>query len=199
MAPVVVIPLKGFGTAKGRLAAHLDGDSRSRLSELVAAHVVAEAARLDVEVVVVTGDPGVAAWASNRGATVLDEPPPGGLDAAAGAGSAHALRRGEPWVIVHGDLPLVQAGHLEDAVAWASAGSAVLAPSRAGGTNLLAAAVPIAFSYGIGSFARHLAATAHLPQRIVVTTATLLDLDTPQELAAAASRPGGAWLSEFLV
>jgi 2-phospho-L-lactate guanylyltransferase (CobY/MobA/RfbA family) len=127
---------------------------------------------------------------------VLDDP--GGLNAAADAAAAHAARLGVPWLIAHGDLPLLGAGELRAALGALASGEAVLAPSRHGGTNLLGAGEPIVFRYGVGSFSRHLAATRHLRQRVLVSTATLLDLDTPSDLAAAVSHPRGAWLGEFL-
>jgi 2-phospho-L-lactate guanylyltransferase len=197
--PVVAVPMKPFAQAKGRLAAYLDEAARSRLTGKVAAHVVAEALRLDAEVVVVTGDDDVSGWAEDKGARPLREPPAGGLDAAAGEAVRYAADREVPWVVVHGDLPLIRGEHLQSAIDAAQAGMAALAPSRLGGTNLIAASEPIEFRYGIGSFSRHLSASRGLPQRILVSVATLLDLDTPEDLMAAASLPGGEWLGEFLV
>ena len=51
---------------------------------------------------------------------------------------------------------------------------------------MLAARETAGFAYGPGSFHRHLAAVSGGPVRVVVATATALDLDTPDDLAAAA-------------
>jgi len=83
-------------------------------------------------------------------------------------------------------------------LAAAEHGVSVLAPSRTGGTNLLASRRLIEFRYGPGSFSRHLAAFAGDDRRVIVATGTALDLDTPDDLAAAASLPGGAWLGRYL-
>jgi 2-phospho-L-lactate guanylyltransferase len=198
MRPVIAVPLKPFRSAKGRLAEALDPATRAALMEDTAGRVVRAAQATGGLVVVVTADPEVAAWAHRRGVEVLADPPEGGLNGAAAAAAGGAAAAGSVWCIVHGDLPLLEPRHLEAVLAATGDGGAVLAPSRNGGTNVLAGSRPIEFRYGQGSFARHLAACAALPRRVIVTTGTALDLDTPADLAAAATITGGAWLARYL-
>ncbi len=194
--PVIAVPLKPFREGKGRLADHLEPSRRALLAEMVATRVVIEALETGAPVIVVTGDDEVAAWARRSGAHALGDP--GGLDAAASAAAAYAATLDVPWLVAHGDLPLLRADELRLALVHLGDGDAVLAPSRHGGTNLLGAGEPILFRYGADSFSRHLASTRHLRQRVLVSVATLLDLDTPPDLAAAVDHPRGAWLTEYL-
>jgi 2-phospho-L-lactate guanylyltransferase len=195
---LAALPLKAFAAAKGRLDAFLGPAARAALSRALAERVAAACARAGAEVAVVADDPGVADWASGLGLEVIPEPPGGGLDGAAAAAAATAARRGWAWCIVHGDLPLLAPKHVAEVAAAVGPGTAVLAPSRNGGTNLFAAAVPLAFSYGPGSFSRHLAAARHLERRTLIATGTALDIDTPAELRGAAALAGGQWLRDFL-
>jgi len=196
--PLVAVPLKPFHTAKGRLSASLDPDARASLMRETAQRVVNAARLTGATVVVVTADPGVAAWAHQRGLDAIAEPPGSGLDGAAGAATHGAMAVGSAWCVVHGDLPLITSDLLSTALHFADEGVAVIAPSRNGGTNLIAGRGTIRFSYGPGSFTRHLAALGDRPRRIVVTAGTALDLDTPDDLAAAAALPGGSWLARYL-
>ncbi|MBU1494943.1 MAG: 2-phospho-L-lactate guanylyltransferase [Actinomycetota bacterium] len=198
MRPLVAVPMKPFSSAKGRLAEVLDAEARVSLMQETAGRIVRAADTAGALAVVVTGDPQVASWAHSRGIEVLAEPPGGGLNGAARAAADGAAAAGAVWCIVHGDLPLLTPGHLTAALAAATSGVAVLAPSRTGGTNLIAARTPIEFRYGPGSFSRHLAAFASERCKVLVSTGTALDLDTPADLAAAAALPGGAWLVPYL-
>jgi 2-phospho-L-lactate guanylyltransferase len=195
---LVALPLKGFAAAKGRLDGLLGPAAREALSRAVAERVAAACVAAGHPVLVVTADAGVAAWAAGLGLETLAEPPGGGLDGAAAAGAAEAARRGRGWCIVHGDLPLLTPDLVARVARSAGPGAAVLAPSRHGGTNLLAAATPLVFAYGPRSFARHLAAARHLDRRVVVAVGTSLDIDTPEDLKGAAALPGGRWLGGYL-
>jgi len=198
MRPVVAVPIKPFASSKGRLAAALDAGERRSLMQATAGRILRGAGEAGALAVVVTGDTGVAAWAHDRGFEVLAEPPGGGLDGAARAAAEGAVASGSVWCVVHGDLPLLTPAHLEAVLSSAMEGTAVLAPSRTGGTNIIAAGTLIDFRYGPDSFRRHLAAFASHRLEIVVTTGTALDLDTPADLAAAAGLPGGGWLAGYL-
>lgn len=195
---LAALPLKPFGAAKGRLDGLLDGPARAALSRETAARVAAACRGAGAHPAVVTGDEEVAAWAVSEGLEVITEPGRGGLDEAARAAAAAAGRRGLFWCIVHADLPLLTPEEVAAVVGLLHPGRVVLAPSRNGGTNLLAADEPVAFAYGPGSLARHLAATRHLHRRIVVTVGTALDVDTPDDLRAAAALPRGNWLGRYL-
>lgn len=193
---LAAIPVKPFGVAKARLSGQLNPSQRARLGKAIAARTAVLSRQAGAEVVIVTGDDGVAAWASSIGFGVLTEAPGGGLDGAARTAAVTAAGRGRRWVIVHADLPLVTVADLRGVFAAAGA-TAVVVPSHDGGTNLLAGADPsFPFAYGPGSFHRHLAAA---PKAQVVAHPRLArDLDTGHDLEHARRAGGGSWLTPFL-
>lgn len=181
---LVGVPVKTFGEAKSRLASVLGPAAREALGKRVASQTLATLARLPVAVAVVTGDDDVVTWAQRLGYQVLPEGP-GGLDGA--ASSLVAAARGRPWAVLHADLPLLRAVDVEVALAAADEAGTALAPSSDGGTSLVAGAGPFAFSYGPGSFVRHLRS---VPDAVVVVRRGLaVDLDTPSDLAAVGNGP----------
>jgi 2-phospho-L-lactate guanylyltransferase len=188
-----VIPLKGFAVGKARLAPSLDNATRSRLARAVALHVADACAAAGFDITVVSSDEKVTEWAQSRGALLVADPG-AGLDAACSLGVS---ARSTPWVVVHGDLPLLDAATMRQAAAALQAGRDVIAASRDGGTNLLGSHGSFDFSYGVASFHRHLARFVTPPQ-MITTMATLVELDTPSDLESAARLPGGAWLGTFL-
>jgi len=198
VAAAVVIPVKGFAAAKGRLATALDPAERAALARSMAEGVVRAATPLPVTVV--CDDPAVAAWARALGVTV--EWTPGlGLDGAVEAGVAAVEAAGATRVVVaHADLPLArglatlaQPGEREPT-------SITLVPDRHGdGTNVvvLPAGCGFRFAYGPGSFARHRAEAARLGIAVHVVHDPRLgwdvdlpaDLDLPTAEALAAATP----------
>lgn len=175
---LVGVPVKPFGVAKARLAPVLGAGERSRLGMAIAARTL-ELASMVGRSAVVTGDEGVADWAHGLGHDVVWEHP-GGLNGAARA-TVHAAGT-EPWILLHADLPRLAAADLQVTVEALAAHGAVLAPSSDGGTSLIATTGPMAFSFGAGSFRRHLSA---LPRaRVLVRPGLALDLDTPADLHA---------------
>ena len=195
---LAAVPIKPFGVAKARLSPVLGPTARSRLGRAVAARTAAMSAEAGAEVVVVTSDDGVAAWAKEHDLLIIREDPGfgGGLDGAASTAVRHAAQLGMRWVIVPADLPVATAMDLQ-AVFSAAATGQVIVPSYDGGTNLIGGSGDtFRFSYGIGSFHRHLAA---MPDAAVISSPRLaLDLDTPEDLTRARFSPAGAWLEEVL-
>lgn len=177
----MLVPIKAFGAAKGRLAEVLDVDERAALARRMAARVLAAAAPLPV--VVVTADPEVRAFAAEHGADVAADPG-GGLDAAVTAGVAYAAALGfEEVVVAHADLPFA-AGL---AALTGSTDACTLVPDRReDGTNVLV--VPTAagfrFAYGPGSFARHVAEAERLGLAVRAVRDARLgwDVDLPEDL-----------------
>ena len=185
-----VIPIKPFGVAKQRLAPRLDAAARSRLGKAVAANTIAAIAAAQLEVAVITGDPAVAEFALAKGAQVIDDH--GGSLSEAAAQAAEAALEG--WLIVLADLPLLVP---EDVAALVSARPArgfAIAPAADGGTSAIAGSGRFAFSYGPGSFSRHLAAVARAPHAVVVRLGLAVDMDTPADLEGALRTRRGAWL-----
>ena len=193
MNATAVIPLKGFDVAKGRLAPSLAPHQRSSLARAIADHVVLACIDAGFDLTIVTRDSSVAEWAAEHEASVVTDPMQG-LDAAC---AAALPADGTPWIIVHGDLPLLDDATMHRARLAISAGTAVIATSRDGGTNLLGSIGRVQFSYGPGSFHRHLAAI-HRPFRVFAGMESIVELDTPADLKAAIGVPSGRWLAPFL-
>lgn len=190
---LAVVPLRAFGTAKTRLDPAVSPEARRRIAAALAERVVAACRDSGWRVVVVTGAEDVSAWCDAHGVPRLADPGLG-LDAAAEAGIAGAAG---PWMVVHGDLPLITPEDLFGIADAAAAGQVVLAPARDGGTNVISALSPIRFAYGPGSFVRHLAATP-APHLVVVRSGLAVELDTSADLAAVLGHPRGAWLGALL-
>ncbi len=177
----MLVPVKAFSRAKLRLAPALDAPARAELARRMAGHVVAIAWPLPVSVV--CDDAEVAAWAVERGATVVWAPGRG-LDAAVASGVSHVGGLGFSRVIVaHADLPLARS--LED---LATGEGVLLVPDRRDdGTNV--AVVPanagFRFAYGPGSFGRHRREAERLGLAVDVRRAPELawDVDVPADLA----------------
>jgi 2-phospho-L-lactate guanylyltransferase len=191
---LVAVPIKSFDTAKGRLGGVLDGRARADLARRSAAHVLAVARRAGTNPAVVTDDEAVTRWAADHHAAVIADP---GLGLDEAARRVVAVAEG-PWCVVHGDLPLLRESDLRAVTDGISRGAVVLCPSRDGGTNVLGGTEPMAFSYGPGSFSRHLAAAASLPRTIVLTPGTVIDIDGPDDLIGASRLAGGEWLRSYL-
>ncbi|NND02857.1 MAG: 2-phospho-L-lactate guanylyltransferase [Acidimicrobiia bacterium] len=192
--PLVGIPLKPFGVAKQRLDSRLTASQRSTLGKAVAAHTIAITAEAVCEVVVVTGDPGVAAWGARLGVDSIEEGIPGtGLNGAAASLRDSALQSGRPWLVLHADLPSLSSADVAALLAALARGP-VASPSYDGGTTALGASERAGFSYGPGSFHRHL---RQLPTATVVIRPGLaFDLDTVADLEAAAK--ANAWVRAAL-
>jgi 2-phospho-L-lactate guanylyltransferase len=176
----VLVPVKDFRQAKVRLAGALTPAIRAALAREMADHVVAVARPLPT--FVVCDDDEVATWATAAGADVLWRPGHG-LNGAVTDGVASLAAQGFDRVVVaHSDLPLAVD------LAWlADASGITLVPDRHDdGTNV--ASVPTAigftFSYGPGSFARHVAEAARLGAELHVVRSTTLgwDVDVPADL-----------------
>lgn len=181
MFAAVLVPIKPFRGAKGRLAAVLDETARADLARRMATQVLAAAAPLPV--LVVTADDDVAAFARAAGAEVLGDPG-AGLDLAVHAGVDELAARGiDEVVVAHADLP-----HATGLAALTGAdGTCTLVPDRReDGTNVLV--VPTTsgfrFAYGPGSFARHVAEAERvgLIVRAVRDSRLGWDVDVPEDL-----------------
>jgi 2-phospho-L-lactate guanylyltransferase len=192
------IPVRSFERAKTRLGEAVPPAIRRLVVERMAARTVAAAGGAGMEVVVLTADEAVAAWAESSGRPVLGDGA-GTLDGGARALVEEAGRRQRAWAVLHADLPLIAADDLTGAAAALEAGRAVIAPSSDGGTSLIGTPGPgIAFAYGPGSFKRHLARVAGSDPLVLVSAGLACDLDVPSDLTIAAARPEGAWLADLV-
>lgn len=176
----VLVPVKSFHQAKLRLAPALSPDRRAELARTMAEQVLRSAG--DLPAAVVCDDRDVAAWARNLGVLVIWEPGRG-LNGAVAAGVTHLAAAGvEQVVVAAGDLPLAQD------LRWVTDfdGITIVPDRRQDGTNVIAVptARPFGFSYGPGSFSRHLteAQTLGVPIRVVYASPLGWDVDLPADL-----------------
>ena len=186
MNVALVVPVKSFAAAKGRLAGAVGDEERENLARTCATRVVG--AGSPWAVYVVCDDDSTAEWAKSLGAHPVRQTAPG-LNAAVADGIAAACADGMTHVVVsHADLPLATSyAHL------VHPGEVTLVPDRhRDGTNVLAlpAGAEFTFRYGPGSFAAHVesARLAGLPYRIVDDASLSLDLDTIDDLDELARR-----------
>jgi 2-phospho-L-lactate guanylyltransferase len=179
---VVVVPVKAFRLAKVRLSDVMDPADRAALARAMAARVLRAAAPLPVTVV--CDDDDVASWAREQGAAVVWTPGTG-LNGAVAQAVARAGDAGVARVVVsHADLPFAT-GLAELAVAGPD--EVVLVPDRRrDGTNVLSVPTDAGFrfSYGPGSFARHLDEVGRVGRRARVVESEQLgwDVDDPEDL-----------------
>ncbi len=178
----VLVPVKRFTAAKGRLTGVLPDDERARLAEWMATRVVDVVA--EIPTFVACDDTAVAAWAEGRGAHVLWSAGLGLNGAVDDAVSRVTSLGFDHLTVTHADLPLPDA-----LVHLARAGSVTLVPDRrSDGTNVMSfpASAPIRASYGGGSFRRHLAqamSRTDTPVEVRFDPELSLDLDTERDLA----------------
>lgn len=178
----VLIPVKAFDRAKVRLTPALEPHERARLARAMATHVVRSASPLPVAVVCDDGD--VAAWVETTDAQLLWTPGTG-LNGAVTEGVQALGDQGFTQVVVaHSDLPL--ASGFEAFSQWPGV---TIAPDRHGtGTNVLAVhpSTGFEFSYGTGSFRRHVIEATRLRRglRIVHSMQLAWDVDFPDDLSA---------------
>lgn len=194
MRTLAVLPVKRFELAKTRLGEQLTPQSRRALAEAMVAdvlEVLLAAAPALASVAVVTNERSVAALARSLGATVLADPTESGQSAAAEVGIAHALSRGfERVLLVPGDCPALDlAGLMALLEPTVPAPAVTIVADRHGaGTNALLLTPPDAIepAFGPGSFERHRerAAAAGASWHPEPLPGLLLDIDTPEDLAA---------------
>jgi 2-phospho-L-lactate guanylyltransferase len=177
----VVIPVKSFTMAKGRLAETLTPSQRAQLAQDCASAVVRAASPFSVYVA--CSDPDVAHWASTHGAQVIHCDTPG-LDTAVVTARAVLATAGFDHVIVaHADLPLAHTfTHI------AREGHVTMVTDRhRDGTNVLSFPLHSEFytAYGPGSLDNHIhiAESASLPWEIIADASLELDLDTADDLS----------------
>ncbi len=186
----VLVPVKSFAHAKGRLTTALSDADREALVRRMAEQVLRAAAPLPVAVV--CDDQEVADWARSHDAIVLWEPGRG-LNGAVQSGVAQLAALGVRRVVVaHADLPLAH-----DLAGLVGFEGVTLVPDRRDdGTNVveLPADAGFRFSYGPGSFSRHRAECLRLglEVRVLREPSLSFDVDWPSDLPLADPRPRGA-------
>ena len=177
----VIVPIRSFVGALSRLTGIL-GETRCRdLMRLMASRVVAAADGLPVHVA--TDDAEVADWALGLGAAVVTAGRPGLTIAVSAAVDQLASAGVERVVVAHADL--ARARTLRPAV---GPGLTIVPDRKRDGSNVLCvpAAAGFRFSYGPGSFGRHVAEARRLGLDVTVVEDDSLaaDIDYPEDLLA---------------
>ena len=191
---IIGIPVKPLAGAKARLAGEVDPAGRRLLMRCCTERTIAAALATGSRVAVVSDDAEVARLARDSGAEVIAETGPGrGLDRATAAVVAAA--GGDSWLVCHADLPLLGVEDLNACLSVIHRGRTVIAPSWDGGSNLIGGTGGFRFSFGPGSFHRHLA-TAVDPE-VVIRVGLAWDLDRAGDLPAMANLPAGGWLRDM--
>jgi 2-phospho-L-lactate/phosphoenolpyruvate guanylyltransferase len=186
-----VLPVKRFAAAKQRLSTGLAPGTRRALAEAMLTDVLVALGRTDRvdDVIVVTAEPVAEALALGYGARVVADRLEEGQSAAAEQG-LRAVRDADVVLLVPGDCPALDPSELDALLASVEpAPSVVVVPDRHGtGTNALVLHPPdaIAPAFGPGSRERHedLAHDAGAVVRVEALPSLVLDVDTPDDLAA---------------
>lgn len=175
-----IIPLRGRGERKTRLAGRLSAAERSKLSERMFVHVVRVLRQSEaISDVALLSNLCPKGW---EGAFFADQDR--GLNLELSSLADRLERR--PLLVIHADLPLLEPEDIAALLTEARHGIAI-APDRAGsGTNAIALLDPTGFNFAFGchSLASHLTA-AHGKARLVKRIGLGLDIDTAEDLDAA--------------
>ncbi len=187
-----IVPVKPFNRAKSRLAKVLAAGEREALAEKMLRHVlhVLSGVKQIAGVLVISRDTKILSIAREYAAHTVQESGTPELNAALLRASQVVGAQGADGVLMlPADLPLIQAEDVENLLHIGRYNmTVVLCPDRnEEGTNALLVNPPglIPFSFGPGSFRRHLelAQAAGATIRIHHSERIGLDLDTPLDLS----------------
>ena len=154
----VIVPVKGLGEAKSRLASVLGPEQRASLVLAMLEDVlIAVRAAHDGPLLLVTPDDEYTPAAQRAGAELLADAGGGYNAAVAQALAAAGAREAGAALVLPADQPRARPEELRTAIEALWEHGVVVAPSRDGGTGLLGLRPPdaIAPAFGIGSGARH--------------------------------------------
>ncbi len=182
----VLIPIKSFDLAKGRLSEAIAPADRAELARTMAGTVIAAARFLPVWVV--CDDTTVAAFATGNGAGVIWRQSRG-LNVAVQEGVAFLADQGyEQVIIAHADLPLASdlTWVAKDKDGGKAGGVTIVPDRRNDGSNVMCvpSTVGFQFAYGPGSSVAHQAEANRLglTLRVIPDEQLGWDVDTPEDL-----------------
>jgi 2-phospho-L-lactate guanylyltransferase len=195
MTVIGAVPIKPFGSSKQRLAAALPLPGRIAVSKEMAYRTLQCLSVAGAQPLVLAANKEVAAWATAKGWDVLVEE--GDLNSAAEAAVKRTSVGGDPWMIVHADLPLLEPHAITPAIRELDARGSVICPSQDGGTTVIGSGqMSFRFAYGPSSFHVHLQRLTPLNPLVLVDSRLAIDLDDPSDLEFFATRVG--WLAQLL-
>jgi 2-phospho-L-lactate guanylyltransferase len=195
---VILIPVKNLSGAKQRLAAVLDQPARTELAQAMLQDVVSAVAAWQGRppVALVTSDPFAIDLARKYGFKIIPDPANPGETGAIEMATRLCVSRGiDSTLVIPADIPLINAGELDQILAIAPQEGSVLVPAGDGrGTNAVfrrpADLFPLRF--GNDSFKPHLAAAQATQKtcQILRLAGIALDVDNPADLQELVDRPG---------
>ena len=187
---MILIPVKNLSAAKQRLAAVLDQPARTELAQAMLHDVVAAVSSWPRRpaAALVTSDPFAIDLARKYDFEIIPDPANPGETGAIATATRLCVSRGvDSTLVIPADIPLVQAGELEEILAHAPDEGSVLVPAGDGrGTNAAfrrpADLFPLRF--GNDSFKPHLAAAQATGKtcRVLHLPGIALDVDNPADL-----------------
>jgi len=197
-----LVPFKPLSEAKSRLASILSPADRRTLALAMLDDVLTALAKSHaVSTVLVTASDGAAhALAGSRNIHCLTD---------TGVNLNHSiqlvleqLEYASPVLVMHADLPLVEADDIDDFVNRMPTGGIALAGSHDGGTTAIAcdAVTRMHWSFGEGSLQRHTAAAraANIPVITVREGPITFDIDRPVDFYRLCKDPGGRQTGRLL-
>ncbi len=195
---MILVPVKNLSTAKQRLASVLDQPSRTELAQAMLHDVVAAISLWERRppCALVTSDPFAIELARQYDFEILPDPTNPGETGAIEMASELCVSRGvNSTLVIPADIPLIQAGELEQILAHAPEEGSLLVPAADGrGTNAAfrrpANLFPLHF--GNDSFRPHLAAARATgkPCQVLQLPGIALDVDNPTDLQRLTALPG---------
>ena len=195
---MILIPVKNLSAAKQRLAAVLDQPARTELAQAMLHDVVATLAAWPRRpaCALVTGDPFAVDLARQHDLEIIPDPANPGETGAIELATNICIARGiDSTLVIPADIPLIQAGELEEILNRAPKEGSVLAPAADGrGTNAVlrrpANLFPLRF--GNDSFKPHLAAARATGKPCIVLQlpGIAVDVDNPEDLQRLLAHPG---------
>jgi 2-phospho-L-lactate/phosphoenolpyruvate guanylyltransferase len=195
---VILVPVKNLSTAKQRLASVLDQPARTELAQTMLHDVAATLAAWPRRpaCALVTSDPFAIELAQQYNFEIIPDPANPGETGAIEMATRLCVSRGvDSTLIIPADIPLIEAGELEQILAHAPDEGSVLAPAADGrGTNAAfrrpANLFPLRF--GNDSFKPHLAAAQATGKPCIVLQlpGIAVDVDNPADLQRLLAHPG---------
>lgn len=194
---MILIPVKNLSTAKQRLSAVLDQPARTELAQTMLRDIVSAIGGWTGRpaCALVTGDPFAIELARQYAFETIPDPLNPGETGAIEMATQTCVERGIDFtLVIPADIPLIQAGELEQILKQAPAEGSVLAPAADGrGTNAAfrrpANLFPLRF--GNDSFKPHLAAAraTEKPCIVLKLPSVAVDVDNPEDLQRLLAHP----------
>jgi 2-phospho-L-lactate guanylyltransferase len=184
----LLLPIKDLRNAKKRLVGALTPEERFGLAQAMLAdtiRAVRGVQRAEKVFVVTNYDPAMLVAEENGWEILPEEHQVSESDSVDAASRLCELRGVTGLLRVPLDVPLVQAGDIDDLLAVeCEAPALVIVPSRDGmGTNAILRMPPALFPshFGVGSFAKHVGEAERVGARVIFRRNTRLEMDVDDE------------------